>query len=169
MTCQVIAVARPAGHSGTMTTHADRIHADDLTVGQEIPFGTWTLSEQDIVDYARVWDPLPMHTDPEWAATTGPFGGVIASGLQTIAVYQRLIVDALWSHAMGKAGRGFDLRFLAPVRPGTTLTGAARVLGIDPRPERGDALVQLLSHLVDVADGTVVLELRADVIMSLRS
>jgi acyl dehydratase len=107
-----------------------------------------------------------MHTDPEWAAT-GPFGGVIASGLQTIAVYQRLIVDALWSNAMGKAGRGFDLKFLAPVRPGTTLTGAAEVVAIDPRPDRGDALVQLRSRLWDDA-GTPVLELKADVIMNLR-
>lgn len=151
-----------------MTTPADRIHAEDLTVGQEIPFGTWTLSETDIVEYARVWDPLPMHVDPEWA-TQGPFGGVIASGLQTIAVYQRLIVDALWSKAMGRAGRGFDLRFLAPVRPGTTLTGAARVVEIRPRPERGDALVTLLSRLVDAGDGTAVLELKADVIMDLRN
>lgn len=149
-----------------MTT-TDRIHADDLAPGQEIPFGSWTLTEQDILDYARVWDPLPMHTDPEWAAT-GPFGGVIASGLQTIAVYQRLIVDALWSNATGKAGRGFDLKFLAPVRPGTTLTGAAEVVAIDARPERGDALVTLHSRLWDDA-GTVVLELKADVIMTLRT
>ncbi len=148
-------------------TQADRIHADDLAVGQEIPFGTWTLSEQDIVEYARIWDPLPMHTDAEWAAT-GPFGGVIASGLQTIAVYQRLIVDALWSNAMGKAGRGFDLTFVAPVRPGTTLTGAATVAEINARPDRGDALVKLHSRLVDAADGTLVLELKADVIMGLR-
>lgn len=148
------------------TQHADRIHAEDLTVGQEIPFGSWTLSEQDIVDYARTWDPLPMHTDPSWAAT-GPFGGVIASGLQTMAVYQRLIVDALWSNAMGKAGRGFDMRFRAPVRPGTTLTGAARVVEIAPRPDRGDALVTLHSRLVD-GEGQVVLEVKADVIMDLR-
>lgn len=151
-----------------MTTRAQRIHAEDLSVGQEIPFGTWTLSERDIVKYARVWDPLPMHIDPGWAAQ-GPFGGVIASGLQTIAVYQRLIVDALWSKAMGKAGRGFDLRFLAPVRPGTTLTGAATVAAIRPRPERGDALVALHSRLIDAADGTPVLELKADVIMDLRN
>jgi acyl dehydratase len=149
-----------------MTT-TDRIHADDLTPGQEIPFGSWTLSEQDILDYARVWDPLPMHTDPAWAAT-GPFGGVIASGLQTIAVYQRLIVDALWANATGKAGRGFNLKFLAPVRPGTTLTGAAEVVAVNARPERGDALVQLTSRLWDDV-GTVVLELKADVIMTLRT
>lgn len=151
-----------------MTTHdtSSRIHADDLTPGQKIPFGSWTLSEQDILDYARVWDPLPMHIDPEWAAT-GPFGGVIASGLQTIAVYQRLIVDALWSNAMGKAGRGFDLKFMAPVRPGTTLTGAAEVVEINARTDRGDALVKLHSKLWG-DDGTVVLELKADVIMDLR-
>ena len=70
---------------------------------------------------------------------------------------------------MGKAGRGFDLRFLAPVRPGTTLTGAARVAAINPRPERGDALATLQSRLVDAADGTAVLELRADVIKDLRT
>ncbi len=145
---------------------AGPVYADDLTPGQEIPFGSWTLSEPDIIGFAGIWDPLPMHADRS-AAADGPFGGVIASGLQTMAVYQRLIVDALWSHARGKAGRGFQIRFRHPVRPGTTLTGAALVAEVNVRPDRGDAVVVLNSTLVD-PEGNVVLEVTADAILDLR-
>jgi hypothetical protein len=68
------------------------IYAEDLHVGQEFEFGSMTLSEQDILDFARQWDPLRIHTDVAYAKE-GPFGQVIASGLHTLAVYQRMMVD----------------------------------------------------------------------------
>jgi len=137
------------------------LYAEDFSPGQNFPFGTHTLSERDIVDFASHWDPLPMHLDRD-AADRGPHGGLIASGLHTLVVYQRLVVDALWSQASVIAGRGFErLRLRRVVRPGTALTGGALVTAVTARPERGDALLVVEGRLVD-QDGNVVLELVSD-------
>ncbi len=143
-----------------------RRYADDLAVGMEFPFGSWPLTEQDIIDFAKVYDPQPMHIDPE-AAAAGLFGGIIASGLQTMSIYQALLVGALWNDVVGKAGRTVTGKLKRPVRPGMTLTGTARVVGLNLRPERGDALIELHSVLVD-EDGLVVCEIEADAVLLMR-
>lgn len=143
-----------------------RRYAEELAVGMEFPFGTFALSERDIIDFAQVYDPQPMHIDPE-AAAAGPFGGIIASGLQTMAIYQALLVGALWNDVVGKAGRTITGRLKRPVRPGMTLTGKATVVGLNFRPERGDALIELHSVLVD-DEGLVVCEIEADAILLMR-
>ena len=113
------------------------VTADDLAVGDRIPFGSRTLSEDEILAFARDWDPQWLHTDPA-AAAAGHHGGVIASGIHTLAVLQRLCVEALYSRWAVIAGRGFDrLRFTAPVRPGDTLTGAATILAVSLDDTRG--------------------------------
>lgn len=139
------------------------LYAEDLTPGREFGFGTWTLSEQDIIAYARQWDPLPIHTDPE-AAAKGPHGGIIASGLQTIAVYQRLVVEALWKDVPGIGGRTFQIQFRRPVKPGMTLSGKARIDRIEHRPERGNAVIYVASQLTDEA-GQVVLDIAVDAVI----
>lgn len=144
----------------------NRRYADDLAVGMEFPFGTFSLTEQDIIGFAKVYDPQPMHIDPE-AAAAGPFGGIIASGLQTMSIYQALLVEALWNEVVGKAGRTITGRLKRPVRPGVTLTGKATVVALKPRPERGDALIELHSVLVD-DDGLVVCVIEADAVLFMR-
>lgn len=144
------------------------LYAEDFAEGQEFPFGTWTITEPDIVAFAGRWDPLPMHLDGE-AAGRGPHAGLIASGLHTLVVYQRLVVDALWSRTAVVAGRGFErLRLRRPVRPGTVLTGRALVTAVTARPERGDALLIVDGRLVD-GDGHVVLELISDGVIADRA
>jgi acyl dehydratase len=113
---------------------------DDLTVGDRFESKGMTLTEADIVDFARQWDPQPFHIDSE-AAGRSHFGGLIASGFQTLAVAFRMfyqtgvIVDA------NMGGPGVDeLRWLLPVRPGDTLRVAAEVKEIVPsrsKPDRG--------------------------------
>lgn len=142
------------------------IYAEDLAVGMEFGFGTFSLSEQDIIEFAKVYDPQPMHIDPE-AAAAGLFGGIIASGLQTMSIYQALLVDALWNGVHGKAGRTITGKLKRPVRPGMTLTGKASVVGLTLRPERGDALIELHSVLVD-DEGLVVCEIEADAVLLMR-
>ena len=78
-------------------------YAEDLKVGQEFAFGTWPMTEADIIAFAKVYDPQAIHIDPEVAAER-PYGGIIASGLQTMSIYQALLVDALWNRVVGKAG-----------------------------------------------------------------
>lgn len=143
-----------------------RRYAEDLAVGMEFPFGSWPLTEPDVISFAEIYDPQPMHLDPE-AAAAGPFGGLIASGLQTMSIYQALLVEALWNDVVGKAGRTVNGRLKRPVRPGMTLTGKATVVGLRLRPERGDALIELHSVLVD-DDGLVVCEIEADAILLMR-
>lgn len=143
------------------------IYADDLEPGQQIALGRHTLSEQDIVEFARQWDPVHIHTDPTVAAS-GPFEGVIASGLQTMAVYQRLAVEALWSRFAGGVGQGFEIRFLRPVLPGTTLTGHLAVESVTSRPERGDARVTITAELVN-DEGEPVLAVTNRSVLPLRS
>jgi acyl dehydratase len=119
---------------------ADLMYAEDLTPGQQFPFGSWTVTEEEIIAFGTAWDPQPIHVDRQ-AAGAGPFGGVIASGLHTLGIYQRLMIEALGGRLAGKAGRELRFRLLRPVRPGATLTGAAELTDIRPRPERGDAVL----------------------------
>lgn len=141
------------------------IYAEELSVGQEFPFGTWELTEASIIEFASVYDPQPMHLDLVAAADL-PYGGIIASGLQTMSIYQALLVDALWNSVVGKAGKTVCARLLRPVRPGT-LTGRSTVVGLELRPERGDAVITLRSELVN-SDGQVVCEIEAEAVLFMR-
>ena len=141
-------------------------YADDLEPGQQIQLGTHTITEPEIVAYAKQWDPVFIHADPT-AAAKSPLGGVIASGLHTLAIYQRLAVPAFWSHFTGGVGLSFEIHFRRPVRPGTTLTGQMTVQTMDPRPERGDAQVAITAELVD-DNGDIVLELSNHSVLPLR-
>jgi acyl dehydratase len=103
------------------------LYAEDLVVGRTFALGAWTLSADDIKAFARTWDPLPMHVDED-AAAAGPFDGLIASGLHTIAIAIRLTVDALVSQIAVHAGREMrSLRLHKAVRPGTTLSGSVQI------------------------------------------
>ncbi|MBA3743650.1 MaoC/PaaZ C-terminal domain-containing protein [Sporichthya sp.] len=144
-----------------------KYYADDLQVGTEFPFGRWPLTEADIIAFAKVYDPQPIHIDPV-AAAAGPFGGIIASGLQTTAIYQALLVDALWNDVVGKAGRTADARWFRPVRPGMTLTGKSTVTGLELRPDRGDALISLCSVLIDADTDERVCQVDATAVLFMR-
>lgn len=124
------------------------LYAEDLAIGQRFPFRNYLLEESEIIDFARRYDPLFIHMDPA-AAAEGPFGGLIASGLQTLAIYQRLVVEAMWTHVAGVAGTGIESRFLRPVRPGMTLTGYAEIAALVHRPERNNAVVTVKSQITD--------------------
>ena len=139
------------------------LYAEDLTPGDVFPFGTHAMTQDDIIAYAREWDPLPIHIDID-AATAGPHGGIIASGLHTLAVYQRLLVDALWKNIHAVGGRSFQLRFKRPVRPSMTLSGQTRIDRIEHRPARGNAVLYLVSQLTDET-GAVVFEIAADAVI----
>ncbi len=79
------------------------------------------LTAEEIVAFGHAYDPQRIHTDPEWAAA-GPFNGLIASGVQTIAVVMRLYVDHYVSRVASLASPGLDeVRWPRPVRPGDRL------------------------------------------------
>ena len=113
---------------------------EDYVPGAVYEFGHASLSETEIVAFARQYDPQSIHTDPEWSAT-GPFGGLIASGVHTIAVCMRLYVDHYISHVASLASPGLDeLRWPRPVRPGDLLrirVTVAEARASRSKPDRG--------------------------------
>ena len=134
---------------------------EDFQVGQVYDLGTITLSEEAIIAFAREYDPQPFHLSAE-GAKDSPFGGIIASGWQTIALFMRRFVDVILNNAVSLASPGVDeVRFRKPIRPGETLTARCTVTQVTPsrsRPEMG--VVHFRDELVNPA-GEVVLSLLA--------
>lgn len=117
-----------------------RLWFEDFAPGQVFEHGPRVLSEDEIVRFAREWDPQRYHTDPEAAKLT-PFGGLIASGWQSCGVAMRLMCDAYLLEASCVGSPGIDeIRFLKPVRPGDALSFRSTVLesvASRSRPDRG--------------------------------
>jgi acyl dehydratase len=87
-----------------------------------------TVSEQEILDFARQYDPQPMHIDPNAASFT-IYGGLIASGWHTGALFMRLLVTNLIASTTSMGSPGMeDLRWPSPVRPGDTLSAEIELL-----------------------------------------
>jgi acyl dehydratase len=113
------------------------LYFEDFTEGQVIELGTIPpLSEEEIIDFARRWDPQPFHVDPV-AAKDSIYGGLIASGWQTALLTMRLQVDSLLSRADTQGSPGVEnIRFRKPVRPGDGLTARYTVLLAEPSAKR---------------------------------
>ena len=110
-----------------MSAHPELRYWEDFPVGTEIEHGSVEVTEEEIIRFATTYDPQPYHVDPE-AAVAGPFGGLVASGWHTAALYMGLFVRSLENRvSMGSPGVE-ELRWLVPVRPGDVLTARSRVL-----------------------------------------
>ncbi len=117
-------------------------YLEDLELGRTIDVGQVSVTAEDIVEFARKFDPQPFHVD-EAAAQSSPFGGLIASGWHTASLCMRLVVERLVDPATTLGSPGVDeLRWLRPVRPGDTLTLRITPVEITPsrsKPDRGTA------------------------------
>lgn len=142
------------------------LYADDLEVGGAYDLGTYTVSAEEIMGFAARWDPQFFHVDED-AADRGHFGGLVASGVHTMSVLQRLAVEGLWGRAATVAARGMrEVRFLRPVRPGTTLQGSVVVDEVEHR-DASRSLVSVSATLDDDA-GRPVLAMVLDVYVARR-
>jgi acyl dehydratase len=128
---------------------------EDYTVGLVDEFGEVEVTAEEIVAFARRYDPQAMHTDAE-ASARGPFGGLIASGWHTAAMVMRLFVEHYLSRVATLPSPGIDeLRWVLPVRPGdrlrvrVTVTEARRSRS---KPDRGivRSLVEVLNQRDEV-------------------
>lgn len=122
-----------------MTDHPVR-YFEDYTPGLTVDCGTFTLTEEEIISFAKEYDPQPFHVDPA-AAAAGPVGGLIASGWHTTSMMMRLLVDNFISGETGLGAAAIDeIRWPRPVRPGDTLRVRAEVTGARrsrSKPDRG--------------------------------
>lgn len=118
---------------------ADR-YFDDFKVGERFTTPGVTLTESLIIDFAMRYDPQPFHIDIE-AAKESNYGGLIASGFQSLALGFRMVLETGLFRVCGMGSPGFDeLRWLKPVRPGDTLHTEIEVVEKTPsrsKPDRG--------------------------------
>lgn len=132
---------------------------EDFVVGEELVHGTHEMTADEIVRFAREFDPQPFHTDPD---VEGPFGGLIASGWHSAALYMGMFVRSvlLDSASLGSSGIE-ELRWFVPVRPGDVLTGRSRVVESWPSerdPGRGTIVGE---HELVNQNGDVAMRMRA--------
>lgn len=127
-------------------------YLDDFAVGEVFETEPVTLSEADTVAFAERYDPQGIHIDPERAAAS-PYGGLIASGHQTIGVAfaQFIRLGLVGENSLG--GPAMDeVRWTAPVRPGDTLATRVEVLEVRPsksKPDRGLIRLQFVTSVGD--------------------
>lgn len=108
---------------------------EDVVLGETFETGSYTFTEDEIIAFARKYDPQPFHVDPE-AAKSHEFGGIVASGFHTGAIWMKLMIarrKTMLDEARargeepetrtGGASPGFlKMRWHGPVRPGDTIT-----------------------------------------------
>jgi acyl dehydratase len=118
----------------------DDRYFEDYIEGDVHRFGSLLVDADEIVAFAKRYDPQSFHTDPEAAKQT-QFGGLIASGWHTCGLMMRLYAEHYLTHVASLASPGLDeLRWLKPVRPGDRLSVQVTVLKAAPsksKPDRG--------------------------------
>jgi acyl dehydratase len=134
---------------------------EDFAAGQTFELGSHEFSADDMIRFAREYDPQPMHVDPE-RARQSIYGGLIASGWHTGGAYMRLLVDNLLGQTESLGSPGLEnLRWLKPVRPGDVLSARFTVLESrlsESRPDRG--IVRSRGEMINQR-GEVVMSIEA--------
>ncbi len=130
---------------------------DEFSAGQVLPHPSWRLTADDIIAFAREYDPQPFHLDAN-APETAMTGGLIASGWHVAAIFMRTLCDAFLLDSTSMGSPGVDsLKWLKPVRPGDTLTARSTVLEVKPsktKPDRG--IVRFRHDMLNQAGETVM-------------
>ena len=116
---------------------------------------------EEVLDFARRWDPQPFHTD-EARAKESPYGGLIASGIHTLAAAFGHMLRTGFVERVSMGGSGLEVRWLQPVRPGDEIDVVGRVEELAPsrsRPDRGTVRMRYTG--TRVGDGAAVIEILA--------
>jgi acyl dehydratase len=117
-----------------------KLYWEDFKVGETAPMGEKLVDRDEVIAFARAYDPQPFHID-EQAARQSMFGGLIASGWHTCAMVMRMMVDSYLGDSASLGSPGVDnVRWLKPVRPGDTIRATRTVLetrASQSRPEVG--------------------------------
>ena len=145
------------------------IYFEDLVVGEETLFGHYDVTREEVLDFARKYDPQPFHLSDEAAAKTH-FGKLAASGWHTAAMTMAVIVKAMGTQPQASLGSpGVDeLRWLRPVYPGDRLTMRGTILDKTPSRSKPDLGSFRTQTIVTNQDGIAVLRFTSIVLIKRR-
>jgi acyl dehydratase len=145
-----------------------RRYFEDFAPGDVVDLGSLTITKDEIIAFARQFDPQYFHTDEE-AAKKSIYSGLLASGWHTGSLTMRMLYDNLVKDLASMGSPGIDeLRWLKPVRPGDTLSGRWTVLESVPsrsKPDRG--IVRALTEVRN-QHGEVVVTMKGMSLIALR-
>jgi len=144
-----------------MSEPQPRLWWEDFQPGKVLLSGTAEVTRDEIVEFARRFDPQRFHLDEEAARQT-PFGGLVASGWMTASLTMRLMCDDYLLHSASLGSPGVEkLQWLKPVRPGDVLQVRTTVL--EARPMGSKPHIGLAKSRVETLNqhGEVVLAMEA--------
>ena len=130
-------------------------HFEDLVVGRKARFGRYEVTREEVLEFARKYDPQPFHLSDEAAAKTH-FGRIAASGWHTTAMVMAMLVEHMQDEPQaGLGGVGIDeLRWLKPVYPGDVLTCESELLDKTrsrSKPDMGSGRIRVTAFNQDDA------------------
>src|SRR5438445_1278590 len=160
---------RPYAKPARSLSSAAMIYFEDLQVGAETDFGTYGVTREEVIDFARKYDPQPFHLSDEEAAKTH-FGRLAASGwhtaAMTMAVIARRVVD---QKQAGLGSPGIDaLRWKKPVYPGDTLHVSGKIIDKTPSGSRPAIRSFRTENVVTNQNGDVVMTFQSIVLIRRR-
>ena len=135
---------------------------DELSQGQVFEFGSFALSQAEIIAYASKYDPQPFHLDPEAAKSAPLFGGLVASGLHTMGACFGLVMGSGLFREVSLGGNQIDTKWPAPLRPDETVAVTGLVDTLKASRSRSELGVAIMRYTgLRVADGKPVVEMTA--------
>ena len=145
------------------------MYLEDMQAGAETYFGSYEVTREEVLEFARKYDPQPFHLSDEEAAKTH-FGKIAASGWHTTAMTMAVLVKYLDDHPQaGLGAAGIDeLRWKIPVYPGDTLHMYGKVLEVTPSRSKPDIGSIRTETTVKNQDDRVVMSFTSIVLMRRR-
>lgn len=128
------------------------LYFEDFPVGRTGTLGPKLVTAAEVMEFAREFDPQPMHLDAA-TASTSLLGGIAASGWHTCAMLMRMICDGFLNETAGMGSPGIEeVRWKKPVKPGETLTAQWNVL--EARASRSRPDMGLCRVTYDLRNGS---------------
>jgi acyl dehydratase len=108
------------------------LYFEDLNIGQKISIGPISVTEEEIIEFAKKFDPQPFHLDAA-KAKDSLFGNLCASGWHTCSLYMRMLYDGLLVNlaSLGSPGMN-EIRWIKPLFPNDTITGELNIISKTP-------------------------------------
>lgn len=142
------------------------MYFEDIKLNMTVDIAPAVIEKDKMLDFARLYDNVPLHTDEEYARST-PFGKLIAPGVMSfMAVWARYLEVDLFGEEL-LAGKSTKIEWLKPVFAGDVLTGKAVVTGLTERNPR-NGLVELTIEAYN-QNGELVLTDVTEAIVKCRS
>ena len=145
------------------------IYFEDVEVGSERLFGSYDVTREEVIEFARKYDPQPFHLSDEEAAKTH-FGRIAASGWHTCAMTMAVIARAVVEEEQAGLGSpGVDeLRWLKPVYPGDRITVHGKIIDAIPSRSKPDIGVIKSENVITNQDNVPVMRFTSIVLMRRR-